>query len=124
MIHDAIVRRASFNVVHLATMTKVDVFVRRDGPYDREVFCRNARMTLEEGAREFDLTTAEDIVLRKLEWFELGSGISERQWLDVIGVIRVQGPELDRKYMSRWASALGNGDLLERAFAEAGKPPA
>jgi hypothetical protein len=64
MIRDAIRRRASFNVVHLETMTKVDVFIRRDGAFDREVFSRNARMTLEDGARSFDVTTAEDIILR------------------------------------------------------------
>lgn len=104
-------------------MTKVDVFVRRDGPFDREVFSRNARLTLEDGARSFDVTTAEDIILRKLEWFRLGSEISERQRGDVIGVLRVQGSALDRDYMARWALQLGLTDLLERAFAEADPRP-
>jgi hypothetical protein len=37
MVRDAIRRRASFNVVHLESMTKVDVFIRKDGEYDHEV---------------------------------------------------------------------------------------
>lgn len=40
MIHDAIRRRASFNVIHLATMMKVDVFVLGARPFDRVAFAR------------------------------------------------------------------------------------
>ncbi len=116
MIRDAIRRRSSFNLIHLETMMKVDVFVRKDGPYDREVFGRATRCSLEEATREFDLTTAEDIVLRKLEWFRLGGEVSERQWLDVLGVLRVQQSSIDGPYLRRWAASLGVTDLLERAL--------
>jgi hypothetical protein len=119
MIRDAIARRASFNLIHLATMLKVDVFVRGAGDYDREVFARVTRRQLDEGTREFDLTTAEDIVLRKLEWFRSGGGVSERHWTDVLGVIRVQSDALDREYLAKWAAALGLAELLERALREA-----
>lgn len=122
MINDAIARRASFNVVHLSTMTKVDVFVRKNGAFDRECFGRSTRLPLEEGTREFDLTTAEDIVLRKLEWYALGGGISERQWLDVLGVLRVQKDALDHAYLRKWAKEINVLTLLERAFTEAAAP--
>jgi hypothetical protein len=46
-------------------MMKVDVFISRNGIYDREVFRRVVRKKLEEGSREFDLATAEDVILRK-----------------------------------------------------------
>jgi len=62
MARDAIRRRSSFNVVHLETMAKVDIFIRKDGAFDHEVFARSSRKHLQEGTREFDLTTAEDIV--------------------------------------------------------------
>jgi hypothetical protein len=52
------------------------------------------------------------VILRKLD------EISERQWLDVLGVLRVQGDALDRDYLSRWAEDLGLSDLLERALKE------
>jgi hypothetical protein len=100
-------------------MVKVDVFVQRGGAYDREVFSRVTRKSLEPRTPELDLTTAEDIVLRKLEWFRLGNEISERQWIDVIGVIRVQGEALDRSYLRKWSDELRLGDLLERALREA-----
>jgi hypothetical protein len=121
MMRDAIRNESSFNLVHLSTMLKVDVFVRKSTPWDLEAFSRKIRRPLDVAADgpEFDLTTAEDIVLHKLAWFRLGEGVSERQWRDAVGVIAVQGQALDRAYLMRWAASLGLGELLDRAFAEA-----
>jgi hypothetical protein len=49
----------------------------------------------------------------------MGGGVSERQWLDAVGVIAVQRDALDLSYLRRWAAELGVGDLLERALDEA-----
>jgi hypothetical protein len=49
-----------------------------------------------------------------------GNELSERRWLDVLGVMRVQGQRLDLDYLRRWASALDLGALLDRALQEAG----
>jgi len=122
MVRDAIRRRASFNVVHLDTMMKVDVFVARGGAYDRVALSRVVRKALDESARAYDLATAEDIVLRKLEWYRLGNEISQRQWRDVIGVLQVQRGSLDRAYLEHWARELGLEALLERAMREAQGP--
>jgi hypothetical protein len=121
MIIDAIRRRASFNVIHLATMLKVDVFVRKRTPFEEQSFERVTKKTLDEtpGARLFDVTTAEDIVLHKLDWYRMGGGVSERQWKDVLGVLAVQAEALDVDHLRRWARAMGVEELLERALAEA-----
>lgn len=121
MIHDAIRRRASFNVIHLATMVKVDVFVLGARPFDRVAFERVVHEPLgDDRERSFPLTTAEDIVIRKLDWYRLGGGVSQRQWADVVGVLKLQGSALDRAHLAHWASEIGVTDLLERALAEAG----
>jgi hypothetical protein len=123
MIRDAIRRRASFNVIHLATMLKLDVFIVKTRPFDQRAFTRVTRSALDDGdSRAFPLTTAEDIVLHKLEWYRLGDGISGRQWDDVLGVLRVQGDALDRAYLERWARELAVDDLLARAWDEAAGP--
>lgn len=92
MVRDAIARESCFNVIHLETMLKVDLFVRRSRPFEDVSFERVIRRSLDvaPGAREFDLTTPEDIILHKLEWFRAGGEVSDRQWGDVVGVLAIQ----------------------------------
>jgi hypothetical protein len=120
-IVDAVERRAMFNVVHLSTMLKVDVYLLSGRPFDQQSFARRARSSLGgRAARAVSLDTPEDTILHKLEWYRAGGEVSERQWGDVLGVIRVQGQALDGEYMRRWAAEVGVSDLLERALGEAG----
>lgn len=118
-VRDAIARRASFNVIHLATMLKVDVFVSKGRPFDRRAMERARQAP---GAGEdapLPLASPEDTVLAKLEWYRRGGETSERQWADVLGVLRVGRSELDRGYLAAGAEELGVGDLLQRALQDA-----
>jgi hypothetical protein len=121
-IIDAIRTRSCFNLIHLETMIKVDVFIAGDEPYSRETFRRRRKDTLDENedSIQFYLVSAEDIVLAKLDWYRTGGEVSERQWQDVLGVLKVQENLLDRKYLQCWASELKLSALLERAIADAG----
>ncbi len=119
-MRDAIQRRTSFNLIHLETMFKVDVFVAKARPFDRSQLARRqVHLLSEEPERRAYVASAEDIILAKLEWYRLGGEVSERQWRDVLGVLKVQGDRLDRGYMRRMAAGLDVTDLLERAFEEA-----
>jgi len=65
------------------------------------------------------IATAEDTLLAKLVWFRKGNEVSDKQWLDVRGILAVQGNQLDFDYLHKWAAILRVGDLLERAINEA-----
>ena len=120
-LRSAAARRSSCNFIHLATMFKIDLFVSKDRPFDREAVVRARPQAFDTGpdAPTFPVASAEDTVLAKLEWFRLGGETSERQWWDVVGVLRVT-PDLDRAYLDHWAGGLGVSDLLSRALADAG----
>jgi hypothetical protein len=62
----------------------------------------------------------EDIILSKLEWYKNGGLVSQRQWQDVQGVMKVQGEELDNTYLKKWALTLRISELLDSALLEAG----
>jgi hypothetical protein len=120
MIRDAIARGGSFNLIHLPTMYKVDVFVARGRPFDRSARGRAAEHCPVPGdPRRFPVASAEDVILSKLEWYRAGGEISERQWTDVIGVMKIQSNHLDWDYLRRWAAELEVADLLDRARREA-----
>lgn len=120
MIRDAIRRRASFNVVHLATMFKADVFIARDDAWSREEMsrARTEEIDTPEGRVAIRIASPEDVLLHKLVWYRLGDQVSDRQWGDIVGVIRVQADSLDVAYLRSWAPSLGVSDLLARAWPE------
>lgn len=121
MIKDAIHRRVSFNLIHLKTMVKIDVFIAKDQPYDSQALARRRPDTLdEESSRKFYLSSPEDAVLSKLQWYETGGRGSDQQWKDIIGVLKVQGGKLDLEYLKYWTSKLNLSELLNRSFDDAG----
>lgn len=124
MIQDAVRHRSSFNLIHLETMFKVDVFLLKDRPFDREAFARRVekRVSSENPQKRLFFASPEDTVLNKLEWYKKGDEVSERQWNDILGILKVQAGELDRDYLKKWAEKLGLSNLLNKAFDEAGIP--
>lgn len=108
---------SSFNLIHLATMMKVDVFLPRSGAWEEEAFRRyDVRPLGGEGhggpVRSYKLTTPEDVVLHKLRWFVRGGRTSTRQLDDVVGLLRVRAETLDHAYLDQWAEPLGVRDEL------------
>ena len=122
MINNAVTSVSSFNLIHLETMMKVDVFVQKKDAYHRSAIARKVtdRLVEDDPDSVVYLSSPEDVILSKLCWHEAGNRASERQWLDVLGVIKIQSDSLDKEYLVNWSSTLGVCDLLKQAFAESG----
>lgn len=120
MVAEAIQRHSSFNAIHRETVFKVDVFIPRPRPFLRSQLARAQEQTFnfatKSGAR---FASPEDTILAKLEWYRLGGEVSDRQWRDVLGVLKTRAGDLDRDYLRQWAAELRVSDLLEKAFREA-----
>lgn len=122
VMRQAIERRGSFNFIHLATMFKIDIFVPGERAFDQQQLQRRIGEQVGSlSAEKLWVLSAEDVVLAKLDWFRQGGELSERQWRDVLGVIKAQSPGLDGVYLRQWAELLGVGDLLARALVEAAR---
>ena len=109
---EAIQRRGTFNLVHLGSNFKIDIFVSKNRPFDKSRLDRRLKTDL-----GFCVATPEDVLLAKLEWYRLGNEVSERQWRDVEGIVAVQSA-LDWPYLEHWARELGVDDLLFRIYPE------
>ncbi len=120
-IRHAVAHRRSFNLIHLDSMFKVDIFVTKGRPFDQSALTRAEPHPLgpDPAARPVRVASPEDTILAKLEWYRAGGQTSERQWSDVLGVLRTKRHALDRVYLEAQAEGLGVRDLLDRALREA-----
>ncbi len=118
---EAMENRRPFNVIHLETAFKFDLFPLTDDRFQQVQFSRR-RFTASAlfGTKpvEFAVASPEDVILSKLAWYRRGREVSEQQWNDVLGVIAVQDERLDLAYMREWAGYLHISDLLEQALTE------
>ncbi len=121
MILGAIQTQGCFNVIHLETVTKVDIFVRWRDPFGESQFARRQRKTVGESRpMELFFASPEDTVLAKLEWYRKGGCVSDQQWRDILGVLKIQAASIDRVYLAEWGGKLEVNDLLTRAIEESG----
>jgi hypothetical protein len=121
MIYDAILHQTSFNIIHLDTMFKVDIFIPKGRPFDQAEFRRRTRQVLStEPERSAYVASAEDILLAKLEWYNLGGRVSDRQWGDIQKLLKVQAEQLDYGYLRQWSTQLDVADLLTHALEDQG----
>ena len=118
-VREAVRMRSSFNIINTATGFKVDVFVRKDRPFEQSAMSRRVSLDLPDSpGQPIFLHTPEDVVLFKLWWYRLGNQVSEQQFKDVLGVLKVQAGKLDDAYLDHWAADLGVAALLLRARQE------
>jgi hypothetical protein len=117
---DAVRRGLPYSVIHLGTMLKIDLMPLKRRAFTREEANRAQSHILEAGTRPVRVASAEDAILTKLEWFEMGGRSSSRQWNDILGIMKQQGAALDFPYLAQWADVLGVRDLLDQALVEAG----
>lgn len=120
MIREAVQRRRPFNLIHLETMFKADIFTMGDDAWSREemIRARTEELSGPHGPQVVRFASPEDTLLHKLVWYRLGDEVSDRQWSDILGVITIQGDALDLMYLDHWAAHLDVADLLARAKRE------
>ena len=114
-------RRSSFNIIHLASALKLDLFVQGTGGFDTNEFERRMPVAVGNPPRTIQVKSPEDMLLRKLLWYREGGETSDRQWSDILGILTTQRDALDFDHVHRWAESLEIQDLLERALKEAGQ---
>lgn len=106
----AIRHETLFNLLHHASLVKIDCIVRKSHPYRQAEFSRRRRVDF--GGFLVWIVSPEDLVLSKLDW--LKDSRSEMQFRDVRNLLD-SVPQLDWAYLGYWAEQLGVLSLLEEA---------
>ncbi len=107
------------SVTHTQLVLNADIILTDHTAFDRSKMTRRRleAIGLDESER-FWLASPEDLILAKLLWGRQSQ--SEKQWRDVLGVLKVQGDSLDFAYLTQWAERLDLIELLDQAMIEAG----
>jgi len=116
-VRRAIRARATVNVIHQRSQLKVDLFVAGGTPLDEQQLRRRLRVDIG-GGNVLHIHPPEDILLQKLRWYRKGGETSDRQWRDILAIVRVQQDRLDRAYLAANAEMIDVVDLLDRAFRD------
>ena len=120
-VQDAIRFKRSFNIIDNESLGKVDIFILKDNPFPQIEFQRRRSQLVRQNPDQMlVLPTPEDIILQKLVWYRMTKNESQRQWRDVLGVLKLQGDRLDFDYLQKWGVELSLSDLLETAYTESG----
>jgi hypothetical protein len=120
MMRDAIEHHSSFNLINLETAFKVDIFIRKSRAFDQmQLERRRPSVIAINPEQKIYVVSPEDVILSKLEWYRMGGEVSDRQWRDILGVLKTRAGELDIDYLRKWAKELKVTDLLDRALKDA-----
>lgn len=118
-IQEAITNKRSFNVVHLESAFKLDIFVAKTTEIDRAMLDRASIVDI--GTKQKPLlvkfASPEDLILSKLRWYRDGGELSVQQLKDVQGILNVQ-PSIDFDYLKGQAEKLGLRDLLDSVLSK------
>lgn len=116
----AVSSASAFNLIHLETGLKVDLFVLGTGVLDSLQMERRQWVAIERDPEVgLWVTSAEDQILRKLEWHNSGGGVSDRQWRDILGLLAVQRDFLDLAYLLEVADRVALSGPLAEAMVDA-----
>lgn len=110
-------RSKTLGITHTETIARADLVIAGNEEWDQIKFERRRSVQIQ-GQGSLYFASPEDIVLNKLRWGQESQ--SEKQWRDVLGVLKVQGDTLDIDYLHRWADQVGLADALNQALTQAG----
>jgi hypothetical protein len=110
-------RSQLLNITHTETIANADIYIADNTHFAQSQMARRQLVEVE-GMANFWIASPEDTIVQKLFWAK--NSQSQKQWRDVLGILKLQGVNLDRDYLTEWTQHLGVVDALNQALTEAG----
>jgi len=126
---EALQQHRSFSCIHLNTLQKIDVIVPQAGPFDAAMSKQIASCLLDEQYPPLQIASATEMIVWKLYLYQqhiLASRngmLDDATWNDILGMLKVQGSDLDRELLDRWAEAFDLSSILTQALIDSGYLP-
>ena len=109
-VREAVAKRHQFNILHMPSGLKVDMILSTDTEFGRLDLAQGRRIK-SEGAYNAQFASPENVILKKLLYFQEGG--SDKHLRDIAGILLIQGEKIDQAYLGEWAAKLGVADELQ-----------
>lgn len=125
-MREAALSRSPCSLIHLDTLLKVDVILPRPSAFETAMRSLVAAYTLDERYPPVRVASACEMILFKLQRYRRkertrSDGMrDDSEWNDILGMLKVQGPNLDLALLERWADALDGAETWRQALVDAG----
>jgi hypothetical protein len=112
----AVRARTSFPLIHLDSLMKVDVVLTKRDAFAASMHQLIAQHTLDDRYPLFRLASASEMILFKLQRYQRDEQLrtdgmqDDAEWNDILGMLKVQGPDLDLPLLEEWAGTLSMTD--------------
>ncbi len=127
IIQNAVQQRTSFALIHLNTLTKIDIILLRGTAFDLSMFDRVAASLLDERYSPFHIASASEMILWKLYRYQQDALMridgmrDDAEWNDILGMLKVQGANTNVDFLVHWAEELNIVGVLKQSFTDAGR---
>ena len=119
-IEAAIRQQTCFMFVHLESLLKVTVTLPGMLATGQQVFHQVRKIALIEGESSVFVLSPEQLTLLLLMAFKRSNERADDLWYDLLGIVKVQGTDLDLPFLIQQAALLGVAELFTRALVDAG----
>ena len=110
-------RMSSFQVTQIATISRADLMIPAETEFSRIQLTRRQTIPISTG-RDVYFASPEDVIINKLIWGKKSQ--SEKQWRDVLSIMKTQRESLEYNYLKEWTNKLGITSDYLQATIEAG----
>jgi hypothetical protein len=117
-LDDVIAKRmSSFQITQIATISRADLMIPAATEFSRIQLTRRQMISISTG-KDVYFASPEDVIINKLIWGKQSQ--SEKQWRDVLSIMKTQRESLEYNYLREWADKLGITPDYLQATIEAG----
>ena len=128
---EAVQQSKAVSLIHLDSLLKIDVIVPQKETFDLAMAPLIEMPLLDEHHTAFPVASATEMILWKLARYHADKTTrhdgmeDDAGWNDILGMLKIQGPCLNTRLLRQWAKKFAIGEVLERAFLDAGvsSPP-